>query len=61
LLGSKFPLEAAIGLNGRVWVNAKEIKHIISITRCIEVADPDGGGMDEQGVKKFLGSLDIQS
>jgi hypothetical protein len=26
---------------------------------CIEVVDPDGGGMDEANVKKFLSKLDI--
>ncbi|KZT11905.1 exosome complex exonuclease RRP40 [Laetiporus sulphureus 93-53] len=59
LLGSKFPLETAVGLNGRVWVNAQDAKHIIAVSRCIEAVDPDGGGMDEAGVKKFLGTLDI--
>lgn len=58
LLGSRFPLEAATGLNGRVWVNSKDAKHIIAITRCVEVVDPDGGGMDQLGVKKFLNTLD---
>jgi len=59
LLGSKFPLEAAIGMNGRVWVNAKETKHIIAIARCIEAVDSDGDGLDEAGVKKLLDALDL--
>ncbi|KAI0087831.1 exosome complex exonuclease RRP40 [Irpex rosettiformis] len=59
LLGSKFPLETAIGVNGRVWVNSKEPKHVIAIVRCIEAADPDGSNMDALQVKKFLGTLDI--
>ncbi|CAL1712870.1 unnamed protein product [Somion occarium] len=59
LLGSRFPLEAATGLNGRVWVNAKDTRHIIAISRCIEAVDPDGGGLDESGVKKLLGTMDI--
>ncbi len=46
-------------MNGRVWVNSKEPKHVIAIVRAIEAADPDGGGMDELQVKKFLGTLDI--
>ena len=46
-------------MNGRVWVNAKERKHIIAISRCIEGVDPDGGGMDEAGVKTLLGTLDV--
>ncbi|KAI0688894.1 exosome complex exonuclease RRP40 [Earliella scabrosa] len=59
LLGARFPLESAIGMNGRVWVNAKEPRHIIAISRCIEAADPDGGGMDEASLKKFLVTLDV--
>ena len=59
LLGARFPLEAAVGMNGRVWVNAKEVKQIIAISRCIEGADSDGGGMDEAGVKALLGTFDV--
>jgi len=59
MLGSEFPLEAATGLNGRVWVNAKATKHVIAISRCIEAVDPDGGGMDERSVKQFLSTLEI--
>ncbi|KAI0076300.1 exosome complex exonuclease RRP40 [Panus rudis PR-1116 ss-1] len=59
LLGSRFPLEAATGMNGRIWVNAKDPRHIIAISRCIEAVDPDGGGLDEIGVKKFLSTMDI--
>ena len=59
LLGSKFPLDVAVGVNGRVWINAKSPKHTIAIARCIEAADPDGGKLDEQGIKKFLNTLDI--
>ena len=46
-------------MNGRVWISAKEPKHIITIARCIEAVDPDGGGMDEISAKKFLGTLDV--
>jgi exosome complex component RRP40 len=59
LLGARFPFEAAVGMNGRVWVSAKEVKQIIAMSRCIEAADPDEGGMDEAGVKTLLGTLDI--
>lgn len=59
LLGSRFPLDVAVGMNGRVWISCKEAKHTIAVVRCIEAADPDGGGMDELGVKKFLGTMDI--
>ncbi|KAF9242525.1 hypothetical protein BU15DRAFT_43817 [Melanogaster broomeanus] len=59
LLGSRFPLEAAVGMNGRIWVSAKEIKQTIAVVRCIEAVDPDCGGMDEAGAKQFLGKLEI--
>lgn len=59
LLGAKFPLEVAVGVNGRVWINAKEPKHIIAIARCIEVADPDGGDGDDTTIKKFIRTLDV--
>ncbi|TEB22756.1 hypothetical protein FA13DRAFT_1694959 [Coprinellus micaceus] len=59
LLGSKFPLESAIGMNGRVWISAKEPRQIIAIARCIEATDPDGGGMDAEGVKALLDTLEV--
>lgn len=59
LLGSRFPLDAAVGMNGRVWISAKELKQTIAVARCVEAADPEGGGMDEVAVKQFLNSLDI--
>ncbi|KAK1226303.1 exosome non-catalytic core subunit rrp40 [Marasmius sp. AFHP31] len=58
LLGGLFPLEAAIGLNGRVWINSKEPKQIIAIARAIEASDPDGDGLDETGVKTLLQRID---
>ena len=59
LLGSMFPLETAVGMNGRVWVNCKSPKHTIAVARCIEAADPDGGSMTEDEIKKFVGTLDL--
>ncbi|KAH9983345.1 exosome complex exonuclease RRP40 [Russula compacta] len=59
LLGSRFPLDAAVGTNGRVWINAKEIKQTIVAARCIEAADPDCGGMDQNAIKKFINTLDL--
>ncbi|KAJ8080477.1 exosome non-catalytic core subunit rrp40 [Marasmius tenuissimus] len=58
LLGGLFPLEVAIGLNGRVWINSKEPKQIIAIARAIEASDPDGHGLDEAGVKALLQKVD---
>ncbi|KAL5519827.1 hypothetical protein ACEPAG_1487 [Sanghuangporus baumii] len=59
LLGSMFPLETAVGMNGRVWINCKSPKHTIAVVRCIEAADPDGGSMDEDAIKKLVGTLDL--
>jgi exosome complex component RRP40 len=59
LLGSRFPLDTAIGANGRVWVSAKEVKQTIIAARCIEAADPDGGGMDQNTIKRFIGTIDL--
>ena len=60
LLGGRFPFESAVGLNGRVWVCAKEIRQTIAMARCIEAVDPDGGSLtDAKGVKAFLETLDV--
>jgi len=60
LLGGRFPFESAVGLNGRVWVCAKEIRQTIAMARCIEAVDPDGGTLtDAKGVKVFLETLDV--
>ena len=59
LLGSKFPLDAAVGVNGRVWVSCKEPRQTIAVVRCIEMADPEGGGKGEAAVKAFLASSDV--
>jgi exosome complex component RRP40 len=34
-LGKVVPFEIAVGMNGRVWVNAANSKHIILITNAI--------------------------
>jgi exosome complex component RRP40 len=52
-------LDAAIGLNGRVWINSKEPAHIIAIARCIENVDPDGGAMQEIALKRFFATLEV--
>ncbi|KAF7985552.1 hypothetical protein HWV62_3807 [Athelia sp. TMB] len=58
-LGSRFPLEAAVGTNGRVWISSKEVKQTIAIARCIEAVDPAGGAMDERSLKSFFNTLDL--
>jgi len=59
LVGSRFPFEAAVGMNGRIWVSAKETKQTIALARCIEASDSDGGALDEVGLKSFLDTLDV--
>ncbi|KAH8825232.1 hypothetical protein DL96DRAFT_172003, partial [Flagelloscypha sp. PMI_526] len=58
-LGSLFPLDAAVGTNGRVWIDAKEIKNTIAVSRCIQAVDPIGQNMDEGELKDFVKRLDI--
>ena len=40
-------------------MNSKEVKQTIAIARCIEAVDPDGGGLDEPYIKKFINTLDL--
>jgi exosome complex component RRP40 len=46
-------------VNGRVWIKAKWVKHAIAMARCIEAADPDGGGMDQNAIKRFINALEL--
>ena len=48
-----------MGVNGRVWIMSQDPKHVIAAARCIEKADSNGDGVDEEGVKKFLATLDV--
>ncbi|KAJ3925957.1 MAG: exosome complex exonuclease RRP40 [Lentinula lateritia] len=57
LLGSLFPLEIAVGLNGRVWISSQDAKRTIAIAQAIEAADPDAQGMDEDGIRTLLEDL----
>ncbi|EGN98290.1 hypothetical protein SERLA73DRAFT_91563 [Serpula lacrymans var. lacrymans S7.3] len=59
LLGARFPLEAAVGVNGKVWISTKDPRQTIAVLRCIKAVDPDGGGMGESVIKIFLGTLEI--
>ncbi|XP_044252386.1 exosome complex component RRP40 [Tribolium madens] len=38
-LGKLFPFEIAVGMNGKVWVNAKSVKDVLTVIRCLEVAE----------------------
>ncbi|KAJ3972957.1 hypothetical protein EV361DRAFT_867277 [Lentinula raphanica] len=57
LLGSLFPLEIAVGLNGRIWINSQDAKRIIAIAQVIEAADPDAQGMGESDIRTLLEDL----
>jgi exosome complex component RRP40 len=46
-------------MNGRVWVNATEVRQTIAVARCIEAVDPDGGGLEEASLKQFYHTLQI--
>ena len=61
LLGSKFPVEFSIGVNGRIWILTKAVQHTIAAARCIEAVDPARreGAIDEVGVKKLLASMEL--
>jgi exosome complex component RRP40 len=59
MLGSRFPLEAAVGTNGRVWVHATDTKQVIAIARCIEAVDPDTGSMNESQIETFLREMNV--
>ncbi|KIJ54577.1 hypothetical protein M422DRAFT_220890 [Sphaerobolus stellatus SS14] len=55
LLSSHFPdMEVAVGTNGRVWIKADDARKIITISRCIEAADPSAGAMDQNQTQRFL-------
>ncbi|RZC40751.1 hypothetical protein BDFB_006213, partial [Asbolus verrucosus] len=38
-LGKKFPYEIALGMNGKVWINGRATKDILTIIRCLEAAE----------------------
>lgn len=68
-LGQKFPLEVAVGVNGRVWIDAKDSRKTIAVARCIEACDPDQYGITSgrrsrlpltvDGVGNFLAEMDV--
>lgn len=38
-LGGLFPFELAVGMNGKVWINAKTVRDILTVVRCFEAAE----------------------
>ncbi|EJD54007.1 exosome complex exonuclease RRP40 [Auricularia subglabra TFB-10046 SS5] len=58
MLGARFPLEVAVGVNGRVWFKAPEARQTIAVSRCINALNdrPETTGAS---MKLFLDSLDV--
>jgi exosome complex component RRP40 len=56
LLGSRFPLEVAIGINGRVWCKTPEVRKTIAVVRCIEAVDEQG--LDQAATVKLLNTME---
>jgi len=57
LLGSRFQLEVAIGVNGRVWFKTPEVRQTIAVARCIEAVDEQD--LDQAATVKFLNTIEI--
>ncbi|KAG8754039.1 exosome non-catalytic core subunit rrp40 [Serendipita sp. 396] len=57
LLGARFSLDAAIGVNGKVWFKAPTVKQTIAISRCIEAVDERS--LEKAELTAFLNTLDV--
>jgi exosome complex component RRP40 len=72
ILGAQFPLEAAIGVNGRVWISSVEkekpnagsgtatrnsVKQTIAAIRCIQAFDE--ADLDSKGILALLTTFDL--
>ncbi|KAG8830920.1 exosome non-catalytic core subunit rrp40 [Serendipita sp. 399] len=57
LLGSRFSLDAAIGVNGKIWFKAQTVKQTIAISRCIEAVDDLS--LEKTDLVAFLNTLDL--
>ncbi|KAK9729373.1 exosome non-catalytic core subunit rrp40 [Basidiobolus ranarum] len=52
-LGSHFPFETAVGMNGRVWVNSTDTQHIILLTNAIKNSEY----LNEKQIKEMVKEL----
>lgn len=52
-LGAALPFEMAVGLNGVVWVNAKELQHVVAITALLERCEMLSDDEQRKVVKKL--------
>jgi len=57
LLGSRFTLEVAIGINGRVWFKTPDVRQTIAVARCIEAVDEQG--LDQAATVKFISTMEL--
>jgi len=57
LLGSRFTLDVAIGINGRVWFKTPDVRQTIAVARCIEAVDEQG--LDQAAIIKFLNTMEL--
>ena len=57
LIGKKFPFESTVGLNGRVWINAKSTNHMIVIANAIVNSEYMTDGQIETMVKQLADGL----
>ena len=57
LLGSRFPLEVAIGINGRVWFKTPEVRQTIAVARCIEAVDEQE--LDQAATVRFFNKMEL--
>ena len=57
LLGSRFTLDVAIGINGRVWFKTPDVRQTIAVARCIEAVDEQG--LDQAAIVKFMSTMEL--
>ena len=57
LLGSRFTLDVAIGVNGRVWFKTPDVRQMIAVARCIEAVDEQG--LDQAAIVKLFNTMEL--
>ena len=48
VLAKMWPFEAAVGRNGRVWVEANDVRRTLCVGNCLKETDERGLGVGEQ-------------
>ncbi|KXS20375.1 hypothetical protein M427DRAFT_94422 [Gonapodya prolifera JEL478] len=57
-LGTRFPFETAVGVNGRVWISAATEPRIAAVARCVVLADRRPWGQVKGVVEGVVGSVE---